>query len=384
MSLKSEIEDIFQSNTNEPLVAFEKAKERLETACNEITEHNPDFKAVNPDSIETGYLTTIIKLREINVVYVIDDLLLDWWNAFGLKQKRSQKRMYREIIALWLGLHHLNLGNESRAFRWLLHTQADDIFAGGNGGAGRDRLGTVFGFTPSAFTEFNDITKQFRNLIDQDWSQSYGFAEHAVREFIEQNTSFSTEIANIDREFPISKAYFATLVELYRAENSDKNKKGQSLETLASYLMSLLPGCIPRRNLFDEDLVGETDILVHNLSPKPHLVTELLGRDFLIECKNTEQGVGVSDVGYFLYRMRLCHVKFGIIFSKTGITGSGTQNEMAARALIRRAFHEDGNLCVIIDDTDLVELENNIHPSFWMMLLRKIEEFRFGRSRTRG
>ncbi len=44
-------------------------------------------------------------------------------------------------------------------------------------------------------------------------------------------------------------------------------------------------------------------------------------------------------IGYFLYRIRLTHAHFGVIFAKTGITGDEDQ-EKAAYSLIRKAFHE--------------------------------------------
>ncbi|MCI0562084.1 MAG: hypothetical protein MN733_26655, partial [Nitrososphaera sp.] len=109
----------------------------------------------------------------------------------------------------------------------------------------------------------------------------------------------------------------------------------------------------------------------------------LLGRHFLVECKNWDESVGVRDVGYFLYRMRLTHCSFGVIFAKDNISGKKGKGEIAARSLIRRAFHEDGNTCVVLDRNDLEGLAKR-ETTFWSMLLSKIELFRFGKAKKTG
>jgi len=90
--------------------------------------------------------------------------------------------------------------------------------------------------------------------------------------------------------------------------------------------------------------------------------------------------VGVRDVGYFLYRMRLTHAKFGVILAKKGITGTDT-DEKAAHDLIRKAFHEDGNTCVVLDRADLGTLAKG-QTVFWPMLLERIERIRFGKPKN--
>ncbi len=85
----------------------------------------------------------------------------------------------------------------------------------------------------------------------------------------------------------------------------------------------------------------------------------------------------MKDVGYFLYRMRLTHSRFGVILCRKGITGS-KKKETAARSLVRKAFHEDGSICIVIDHDDIERLSDT-QTTLWALLLERIESVRFGR-----
>lgn len=313
-----------------------------------------------------------------------ETLLLEWWNDFGLRQQEGKERVYRAVIAFKLTGLYLHWGDKGAALRWALHTQADDILGqhGARGGAGKHQLRTIFGMSKSALEELNHIAEECRKEVEQkwgnDWSQPVGFPEEVIRRFAlgeVMGAHLLAEAASM-REFPLSPAYFQVLLDRVHSPTVNAQEKGDALEDLAFYLFLLLPGCVPRRNLLDEDLAFESDIVVRNLNQVANLTAELLGRHFLVECKNWEKSVGVRDVGYFLYRMRLTHARFGIIFSKGGI--SGGSDEKAACALIRRAFHEDGSVCVVVDNEDLINLAQGKN-TFWWMLLEGVEVLRFGK-----
>jgi hypothetical protein len=148
--------------------------------------------------------------------------------------------------------------------------------------------------------------------------------------------------------------------------------KGDSLETIASYLFLLIPGWIPRRNLRNEAF--ETDIVVRNYSPTADLMADIFGRDFIVECKNWKDPIGVKDLGYFLLRMSLTHAKFGVLFSRQGITGNDTTD---AKSLLKRAFHESNSICVVVTLEDLRDLEKG-GATFRSLLFKRMEEIRFG------
>lgn len=316
------------------------------------------------------------------------EVLIYAWNKFGKTQRSHKKRIYRAGIAMYLAKAYLNLGDQGAAFRWALLTQADDLLGehAQQGGAGRQMLLTMLGMRNKALEGLYEIAQQhladLRNQHGDDWSFASGFAESVVTHFALNRPEYSHLFAlpsNI-HEYPLSEAYYETILESIDNPAPNTTEKGARLEGLASYLFLLLPGLVPRRNLVDDRLSFETDIVVRNLAVTGNLAADMLGRHFLVECKNWESSVRVNDVGYFLYRMRLTHANFGVIFAKKGITGNEIE-EVAAYSLIRKAFHEDGNICVVIDKEDLSVIARN-EQSFWSILLERIERVRFGKPKS--
>ena len=289
---------------------------------------------------------------------------------------------------MYLAKVYLALEDKGAAFRWALHTQADDILGehAAGGGAGRQMLHTILGMSAKAISEFNEIATQsvhdIRTKFNDDWSNALAFPEDVITKFALNKPEFSHFFSpnSLVYEYPLCQAYFSMLMESIDANAATTKEKGDRLEDLASYLFLLIPSLVPRRNLLDEDLAYESDIVVRNLNASSNLVSDLLGRHFLVECKNWENPVGVKDIGYFLYRMRLTHSRFGVIFAKSGITGKETE-ERAAYSLIRKAFHEDGNVCIVVNREDLKSFVND-GLSFWSIILERIERMRFGKTKS--
>jgi hypothetical protein len=268
-----------------------------------------------------------------------------------------------------------------------MYTQADDMLGehGAGGGAGRQMLLTILGMTEDELSSLNDIASYNLSLVrasgQEDWSIPAAFAEDAVITFALANPEASRLLAADSSlvEFPLTPAYFDTLLQSIRADHETTTAKGNALEDLATYLFMLIPALCPRRNVKDEYDTFETDLVIRNLTRRSDPITEILGRHFLVECKNWDRPVGVSDVGYFLYRMRLTHVRFGVILAKKGITGT-EEDERAARGIIRKAFHEDGSICIVVEESDLESLLSQ-HLSFSSLLIERVERVRFGKAR---
>jgi hypothetical protein len=73
--------------------------------------------------------------------------------------------------------------------------------------------------------------------------------------------------------------------------------------------------------------------------------------------------------------MKITHAQVWLIFSNLGITGDNDGRQ--ARSLIRRSYHEDQGICIVVDDSDLQSLVEGKAEFFWL-LLQKIEQLRFG------
>ncbi|MCP4366912.1 MAG: hypothetical protein GY797_02175 [Deltaproteobacteria bacterium] len=385
MTLSDEVRKVLEDNHTTPLYAYEKVRELLTQACLENGRCNPLGPEITSKEGRDGYHNAHNWFKEKGLYSASEKLLLEWWNDFGVRQIQAKKRVYRAEIAYLLADLYWEAGDKGTAFRWAMHMQADDILGEhkDGGGAGKQTLTTKFGMSTPAFEKLNCIAQECLEEVKQsdDWARVEGFPEEVISRFAESDAGYSLAEASSSREFPVSKGYYQAL--LNRADSAKTNdEKGKTLEDLAFYLMLLLPGCVPRKNMLAEKRIFESDIVVHNLSPSPNLTTDLLGRHFLIECKNKEnEKANVADVGYFLYRMKLTHTKFGIIFSRNDITGM--KRDEAGYELVRRAYHEDDSLCVVIKNDDLEKLKTGKETYFWWMLLGKIEELRFGKPKSR-
>lgn len=362
---------------------------KLDNACSLGGELDPR-EIEKAESACNSYGTIAFRFLENEFSFAAESLLVDAWNKFGLIQLNERKRIYRAGLAAYLSKMYLKLKDKGAALRWALHTQADDILGehSEEGGAGKHTLLTILRMSNEALTEFNAVSAKNRDLIKNeygnDWSIPLGFAEDAVRKFALEKRSFAHLLAaeTSINEYPLSSAYFSALLKKIDTVSENTTSQGDTLEDLASYLFLLIPGWVPRRNLIDERWAYETDLVVRNLNVSGNLTAELLGRHFIVECKNMSTSMGVRDVGYFLYRMKLTHAKFGVIFAKNDISGAmKNSDEWYAYQLVRKSFHEDGNICIVLNKDDLEALRDG-KTTVWPMLLDKIETIRFGKEKT--
>ena len=321
-------------------------------------------------------------LESVGMVAFAESLLLDWWDHLSEKQLHADAREYRASTALRLMNHYFHRNDRASAFRWALHTQADDLLGGhvDGGGVAKGVLLAHFSLTNEDLEELGRIASKCAEAAHANgWSTPDGFCEHVVLRFLQSERVAHVQSATTSREFSLSPSYLRALMN--DLDGTTTTDSGRSFETVALYLASLLPGAAPRRNVLDEDQGFENDVVVRNSSSGVDLQVDTLGRYFLIECKNWGTAIGVSEVGYFLYRMRLTQSRFGLIFSKNGISGDKKSGERCARSLIRRAFSQDGLICATIDKAELESLCES-RRSFWSLVLGKAERLRFGRPGT--
>lgn len=381
MSIGERLQALFSAQTIEPLEVLDKARTILREACKEGGECDPLGEKWK-EGVD-AYAWTGLTLARTTLRWAAEQLLFEWWNDLGDRQLKAKKRLYRAMAAFTLTSIYRESGDLGAAMRWALLTQAHDILGDhdAGGGGGKMLLRTMLGMSESELSCLNGIAGSARNKVrdaHDDWTIPEGFAEDAVLEFALQNPGQVHLFGQPSRvrEFPLSKAFFRILLDRIEPIPAyTTTEKGRALEHLASYLFLLVPGWLPSRNVMDRDRALENDVLVTNLEWESNLTAELLGRHFLVECKNWEASVGSRDIGYFLYRMRLTHSKFGIVFAKNGI--SGETDRIAATTLIGRAFHEDGSACVVLTRDDLETLLTS-KITFLTLILQRVSSLQFG------
>lgn len=389
--LKEELDNFLIRLNAEPSVSKNRSMclEFIESLCENGKLLDPRNPATN-DSVFGFYGLLAKDLSNRGLDEIAFQILQKTWQTYQrIQTEVKQEPIYKASIAAVISDMFVRRGDLSAAARWGLITDASDVLYNGNrDGGGRQRLIVSTGIPDEALDKLRTIALANRNLVVgvPDWSIPEAFAEDIVTKFLAEHQQYSVFFARNSstvHEFPISKEYFSSRLRVVRDAN-DNLEKGNTLEDLASYLTTLIPGWIPRRNVKTVYNEFESDIIVSNLIREGNLDAEMFGRSFLIECKNWSKPVGVAEVGYFLYRMRLTHTTFGMLFARNGITG-GKDNDTdrkkvrnTADSLVQRAFNEDGYICIVITEADLEELSQG--ESFWAMIVEKARTVQFGKS----
>lgn len=144
---------------------------------------------------------------------------------------------------------------------------------------------------------------------------------------------------------------------LERTKNATTNdEKKKSLEDLAEIIVKQIDGLeVLDRNL--RSSAEEIDLLVGNESKEIFWVR--LGSPILLECKNWAVPVGSKEIRDFAGKMESTSVTTGILVTPSGVTG----DEFRDARLKIRENRQKGRHIVVIENEDLLEIANGIHPS---------------------
>jgi hypothetical protein len=151
---------------------------------------------------------------------------------------------------------------------------------------------------------------------------------------------------------------------------------GQVLERLADYILSCMPGCRTARRLrsrsTDYDVVCSMEGLDLDFRSE-------LGRYFVCECKDWIKPADFSTVSKFCRVLDSTKSRFGIVFSKDGLTGKGKATDAEAEQI--RIFQERGIVVVSFDQTDLDYVAEG--GNFITLLRTKYEKVRLDLRETK-
>ena len=122
------------------------------------------------------------------------------------------------------------------------------------------------------------------------------------------------------------------------SKTSSTKDKGAALENLVNYLLQCSGDLFEVYNDVRTN-TNEIDQII-KLKVKGRMLRSLGVLDerydeFICECKNYKNRVGVTYVGKFCSLMNSCNIKFGVLFSYRGVTGSGWKD---SSGLIKKIY----------------------------------------------
>jgi hypothetical protein len=144
---------------------------------------------------------------------------------------------------------------------------------------------------------------------------------------------------------------------------------GKTLEALADYLMSCMPGCRTMKRKqspsTDYDLICSVEGLELDFRSE-------LGRYFVCECKDRSGPANFTAMAKFCRVLDSVKSRFGILFSRKGISGEGTHRDAALEQL--KIFQDRGTVIVVVDQNDLDRVAQG--ANFISLLRSKYEKVR--------
>jgi len=279
-------------------------------------------------------------------------------------QQAIGSHMHKGMPLVWISECHLALGHPVLSKRYLMLTACEDAIRGHGfispGGTGvYFRLVWRHGMSDQQLRQYAiSAYKKFKaHRVDAR------FPEWLLQE-LDQDWMIELPSFGESLTYCINRSYATSLLQKLGSGT------GKELERLAHYLLSSIPGCRAARGLRTKST--EYDIVCSISGPGVDFRAEL-GRYFICECKDWTRPVDFSALAKFSRVLESAKCRFGILFAKEGITGTGRTTD-AERELLK-VFQDRGLVIVAISRSDLAGVASG--ENLIAMLRSKYEQVRF-------
>jgi hypothetical protein len=269
-------------------------------------------------------------------------------------QKTEDVRKHKGTPLVRISELHGYMGHPVLAKRYIMLTICEDAITTG-GKIPIDQTGSYF----RAVWQHGISDQEFHRYASDAWSasqldsQAARFPEWALQEL---DQKWMTEYASSAEAsvYVANPAYCGWLLSKLGAGD------GKALERLAHYLLNCIPGFRAKMRV----RTPSTDYDVYcAVEGERYDFRSELGRYFLCECKDWNSAADVTAAQKFAGVLRAAKCRFGIIFSKNGISGKGNL-KFAERELLK--IKQDGIIILTITEADLKDVATG--ANFFSML----------------
>lgn len=279
-------------------------------------------------------------------------------------QKLTNKRSHKGVPLVMIHECYKNLNHPVLAKRYLMLTLCEDAMTS-KGIIHADNSGVYFRLVWLQGLSHNELVKYAQDIyrLSEKFPLESKYPEWLLQE-IDQD--WMTELPSPQEAFvfSVNTMYIEDLI-LNLGDGS-----GRYLERLAAYLLSCMPGC--RTTI--REITPSTDYydIVCSIEGFDVDFRSELGRYFVCECKDWEKPVDFSTLAKFCRVLDSTKSKFGIIFSREGITGEG-KTKFAEREQLK-VFQDRGMVIVVVTQDDLTQAINGVN--FITLLRNKYKKIR--------
>jgi hypothetical protein len=311
------------------------------------------------------------------------------WELIGLYYFNQPIRRDSESLGIFLALYKHMLEAQESA-RELVHKGMPLLWAAecysSRGHAALRKRYLMLALCEDAIREKGTVSPESTGVYFRlVWR--LGMADAVVKKYAE--ASFRSTTANPDEswfpewvlqqldqdwmtEFPTpeeANVYVANTFYLNRLLSRLGLSEGKSLEELAEYILLCMPGCRTSRRKrsmsTDYDVVCSMDGFDVDFRSE-------LGRYFVCECKDWNTPADFTSMAKFCRVLDSVKSKFGILFSRNGISGEGSSRYAEREQL--KIFQDRGMVIILIDKQDLREVARGMN--FVSILRKKYERVR--------
>ncbi len=289
----------------------------------------------------------IVGLLHLNTGRVSEALALFWglYQQMLLAQRKGQY-VHKGLPLVWIAECFARLNSPVHAKRYLMLTLCEDALRE-KGSVSPNNTGIYFRLV-------------WGGLPDQELRR-YAVAFYRTAQEHPEDALFPEALLQrLDQkwitEFPSAheaSAYWVNPVYVSHLLKQLGDGKGHALEVLAEYLMSCMPGCRTMRRKpswsTDYDIVCSMDGFDLDFRSE-------LGRYFVCECKDWQTPASFTVMAKFCRVLDSTKSRFGVLFSKSGISGAG-RTEYAEREQLK-VFQDRGMVIVVLDLNDLEAVAN--------------------------
>jgi len=274
-----------------------------------------------------------------------------------------EKWVHKGLPLVWISDCYSKIGCPALSKRYLMLTLCEDAIRG-KGIVCSEYTGVYFRLVWGQGITDLDV----RTYSQEIFRLSSGYPEITVfPEWILQSLD-----QNWMTEYPSPKEatiYVANTRYIRHLISKLGDKEGRYLEYLAEYILSCMPGCRTNRRKrtksTDYDLVCSMEGFEIDFRSE-------FERYFVCECKDWNKKVDFSAFAKFCRVLDSTKSRFGILFSKKGISGSGRTRDAEREQL--KVYQDRGMVIVVIDSNDISSVCEGVN--FINLLRSKYEKVR--------
>lgn len=256
-------------------------------------------------------------------------------------QHLADRRVQKGTPLVWMSDLFRSIGWLAHAKRYLMLTLCEDAIADKGiikpEGGVYFRAVWLYGLPERKLAEYGQKAYEISRMDDQLSRYPEWVLQGLDREWMTELPAPAEALA-----FTANRQYVQHLM------NRLGDGTGKTLELLADYIVSCMPGCRTMRRRSS----GSTDYdLVCSVEGFDVDFRSELGRYFVCECKDWAEPANFTTLAKFCRVLDSTKSRFGILFSKNGITGTGRTSAAAREQL--KVFQDRGMIIVVVDESDL-------------------------------